>query len=78
MAANAWIVCGILLAAGAPAAAADPVREVPLWPETSTVLQQGIDALAGEAWANTHPSMLVYPPTAPSTRTAVLVFPGGG
>ena len=78
MAANAWIVCGILLATGAPAAAADAVREVPLWPETSTVLQQGIDALAGEAWANTHPSMLVYPPTAPSTRTAVLVFPGGG
>lgn len=53
-------------------------RVVPLWPEGSKILQQGIDALSGKNYAVTHPSLLVYPPTAPSTRTAVLVFPGGG
>lgn len=53
-------------------------RDIPLWPERSPVLQAGIDALAHEAWALTHPSLLVYRPTVPSTRTAVLVFPGGG
>ena len=53
-------------------------REVPLWPEGSRVLQAGIDALKGEQWAITHPSFLLYPPKVNSTRSAILVFPGGG
>ena len=52
--------------------------EVPLWPEYSSVLQDGIKALAGEKWAITHPSYLVYSPTGNSVRAAMLVFPGGG
>jgi acetyl esterase/lipase len=58
--------------------AANPPREVPLWPEGSRVLQQGIDALAGRKFAVTHPSFLLYAPKAESTRAAILVFPGGG
>ena len=58
--------------------AATPSREEPLWPEGSRVLQEGIDALAGEKWAVTHPSLLVYPPKVDSRRAAILVFPGGG
>jgi acetyl esterase/lipase len=53
-------------------------REVPLWPEGSTVLQDGIAALAGEKGALTHPSFLLYAPRQPASRSAVLVFPGGG
>nr|WP_298124801.1 alpha/beta hydrolase [uncultured Pseudoxanthomonas sp.] len=62
---------GTLLAAGNP-------REVPLWPEGSRVLQEGIAALSDEKWALTHSSFLLYRPTRPSARSAVLVFPGGG
>ncbi len=58
--------------------AAGHSREVPLWPEGSRVLQDGIDALADEKWAVTHPSFLLYPPKVHSTRSAILVFPGGG
>ena len=58
--------------------AAGSLREVPLWPEGSRILQDGIDALAGEKWAVTHPSFLLYPPKGHSTRSAILVFPGGG
>ena len=58
--------------------AAGHVPEVPLWPEGSQVLKDGIAALAGKQWAVTHPSLLVYRPKARSTRSAVLVFPGGG
>ncbi|WP_344760118.1 alpha/beta hydrolase [Luteimonas lutimaris] len=58
--------------------AAGHSREVPLWPEDSRVLQDGIDALADEKWAVTHPSLLFYPPKVRSTRSAILVFPGGG
>jgi acetyl esterase/lipase len=58
--------------------AADHPREVPLWPEGSRVLQQGIDALAGKEWAVTHPSLLIYRPATRSSRSAILVFPGGG
>lgn len=43
---------GTSLAAGHP-------RELPLWPEGSRVLQDGIDALADEKWALTHPSFLL-------------------
>lgn len=53
-------------------------REIRLWPEDSPVLQAGIAALAHEAWALTHPSILVYRPAERSARSAVLVFPGGG
>ena len=58
--------------------AAGPSPEVPLWPEGSRVLKEGIDALAGKEWAVTHPSLLIYRPTGPSSRSAILVFPGGG
>jgi acetyl esterase/lipase len=58
--------------------AAGHAREVPLWPEGSRVLQEGIDALADVKGAVTHPSFLLYPPKVHSTRSAILVFPGGG
>ena len=53
-------------------------QEVPLWPEDSRVIQDGIKALAHEKWSITHPSFLVYPPQVNSARSAILVFPGGG
>ncbi len=53
-------------------------REVPLWPEDSKVLQDGMKELAEEKGALTHPALLLYPPKNPSSRSAVLVFPGGG
>lgn len=53
-------------------------REVPLWPEGSRVLQDGIAALTGKKNAVTRPSLLLYPPKVPSSRSAILVFPGGG
>ena len=74
-------------AAGARDAVAPPVtaapavsyqEEVPLWPEDSRVLQEGIRALAGEKWANARPSFLRYSPRVNSKRAAVLVFAGGG
>jgi acetyl esterase/lipase len=58
--------------------ASDLAQEVPLWPEGSRVLEEGIKALAAEEGAITHPSFLLYRPKVPSTRTAILVFPGGG
>jgi acetyl esterase/lipase len=62
---------GALLAEGSS-------REVPLWPEGSQVLREGIAALAGKEYAVTHPSLLYYLPKGRSTRSAILVFPGGG
>jgi len=53
-------------------------REVPLWPEGSQVLQEGIKKLVNEKWPITHPSFLLYSPKIHSNRSAVLVFPGGG
>lgn len=53
-------------------------REVSLWPEDSKVLKDGMKALAEERSALTHPSFLLYAPTKRSSRSAVLVFPGGG
>jgi acetyl esterase/lipase len=53
-------------------------EEVPLWPEGSKVLQDGIAALAHEKFARTHPTFLLYSPQAHSARSAVIVFPGGG
>jgi acetyl esterase/lipase len=64
--------------ASGPSRAADLPREVPLWPEGSRVLEQGIAALAGKEWAVTHPSLLIYRPKVRSSRSAILVFPGGG
>jgi acetyl esterase/lipase len=72
---------GASVAGPAPSSASGsaPYREVMLWPDDSFVLRQGITILSKEAWAITHPSMLVYTPTdAPSPTAAVLVFPGGG
>lgn len=63
--------------ADASPAAGSP-KEVPLWPEDSRVLQDGIKALAHEKWSLTHPAFLLYPPQADSVRSAILVFPGGG
>ena len=60
-----------------PATPAAP-QEIALWPEGSSVLQEGIRELTGKQNAVTHPSMLLYPPRARSSRAAVLVFPGGG
>jgi len=73
----AVFLLGLSSAVFASSGASHP-REVPLWPEGSRVLQQGIDALSGERWAVTHPSFLLYPPKVNSTRSAILVFPGGG
>jgi acetyl esterase/lipase len=52
--------------------------EIPLWPESSQPLLDGIRELASEPGASTHPSFLLYAPRHNTTRTAVLVFPGGG
>lgn len=53
-------------------------QEVPLWPAESKVLMDGIEALAKEDWALTHPSLLLYPSRQNPPGAAVLVFPGGG
>jgi len=53
-------------------------QEVPLWPEDSQVLKDGIRELSGEEWALTHPTFLIYQPQRTTTRAAILVFPGGG
>ncbi|WP_312238016.1 alpha/beta hydrolase [Stenotrophomonas sp.] len=53
-------------------------EEVPLWPEDSQVLKDGIRALAREEWALTRPTVLVYRPRRNPVHAAVLVFPGGG
>ncbi len=66
-----------LPSAGATAEVAHS-REVPLWPEDSQVLKDGIRELAGEEWALTRPTFLVYQPQKTTTRAAILVFPGGG
>ena len=58
--------------------AADYPQEVSLWPRDSRVLQDGIRELSKEEWALTHPTLLLYSPRASSTRSAILVFPGGG
>lgn len=72
------LVATLLLSAAPFATAAPAPREIPLWPEDSTILQQGIAALAGKPNAITHPSLLVYAPQGRNARTAILVFPGGG
>lgn len=61
----------------APATPGAPI-EIPLWPEDSQPLLDGIRELANEKWAATHPSFLLYAPKENSSRSAVLVFPGGG
>lgn len=69
------------VASGAPSGAslaASKFAEVPLWPEGSKVLQDGVRELAKEKNALTHPSFLLYSPRASRSRAAVLVFPGGG
>lgn len=66
---------------GAPAVGSTAARysqEVPLWPEGSQVLLDGTRALAHEKWALTRPTYLVYSPKLNSSRSAILVFPGGG
>ncbi len=62
----------------APSLAVGYSQEVPLWPEDSKVLQDGIKELADEKWPITHPSFLLYSPRVNSARSAVLVFAGGG
>jgi acetyl esterase/lipase len=63
--------------AQAPSLPAGP-QEIPLWPEGSRVLQEGMRRLAGKEHAVTNPSLLFYSPGDRSARAAVLVFPGGG
>jgi acetyl esterase/lipase len=62
----------------APLPSASYAQEVPLWPAESKVLMDGIEALAKEDWALTHPSFLLYPSRQNPPGAAVLVFPGGG
>lgn len=77
---------GALLLAAVPASDscaaqlpfANYALEVPLWPGESKVLMDGIEALAKEDWALTHPSFLLYPSRQNPPGAAVLVFPGGG
>lgn len=60
-------------------------QEVPLWPEGSKVLEDGIKIIANDEYAKnnprlviTHPTFLVYIPKTYSARAAIIVFPGGG
>ena len=53
-------------------------QEVPLWPESSKVFQDGVRALANEKQVSVRPSFLLYPPRVNSSRAAIIVFPGGG
>lgn len=60
-------------------------QEVPLWPEGSEVLEDGIKIIANDEDARnnpklviTHPAFLLYTPKNYSARAAVIVFPGGG
>lgn len=60
-------------------------KEVSLWPEGSKVLKDGINKISSDEYARnnpdlviTHPSFLFYPPKKPTTKTAIIVFPGGG
>ncbi len=53
-------------------------QEVPLWPQDSQVIKDGVKALAHEKWSITLSSYLLYKPKINSTRSAILVFPGGG
>lgn len=64
--------------ATAAASTSDGPIDVPLWPDDSQVLRNGIQELSKEQWASAHPSFLLYAPKRSSTRAAVLVFPGGG
>ena len=52
--------------------------EVPLWPADAKVILDGLKILAKEKWAITHPSLLLYEPKARTSRSAVIVLPGGG
>jgi acetyl esterase/lipase len=60
-------------------------QEVPLWPEGSKVLEDGIKIIANDKDAKdnpqlviTHPAFLLYAPRNHSARAAIVVFPGGG
>ncbi len=77
---SAALAAFCLLALPARVAATETAysEEVPLWPEDAQVVRIGIQELAGQEWALTHPSLLVYRPRATSVRAAILVFPGGG
>ena len=63
---------------GEPAPKPTYAEEVPIWPSDAKVVQDGLRILAREQWAITHPSFLRYSPKAPSSGSAVIVFPGGG
>ncbi|WP_149195727.1 hypothetical protein [Luteimonas suaedae] len=71
-------ICLLALSCAGASIAADYSQEVPLWPEDSRVLQDGIRELAEEEWALTRPTFLLYSPQVSSTRSAVLAFAGGG
>jgi acetyl esterase/lipase len=60
-------------------------QEVPLWPEGSKVLEDGIKIITNDEYAKnnpqlviTHPEFLLYTPKNYSARAAIVVFPGGG
>jgi len=70
--------CGVAAEPEPSGVATGYSQEVPLWPKDSRVLQDGISVLAGEPWAVTHPTFLLYSAQGKSPRPAILVFPGGG
>jgi len=60
-------------------------QEVSIWPEGSKVLADGIKKIAEDEEVThkpelviTHPTFLLYSPKNNSTRSAIIVFPGGG
>lgn len=71
-------VASVAFGADAGSSAMQYATEVPLWPESSKVLQDGIRALADKKDALTRPSLLLYPAASRVARPAILVFPGGG
>ncbi|MEJ2790541.1 MULTISPECIES: alpha/beta hydrolase [unclassified Pseudoxanthomonas] len=71
-------ICLLILSSSFASIAAGDPQEVPLWPDESPVLQDGIRVLAKEEWAITHPTLLVYSPQLTTKSPAILIFPGGG
>jgi acetyl esterase/lipase len=81
---KAVLILTLLLASAFAAASLSAKElEVPIWPEGSDILAAGIKKMAEEpdfdpTFAITRPTFLVYRPTTHSTRSAIIVAPGGG
>jgi acetyl esterase/lipase len=75
-----WILLLILFLTNAFAQ-----QEIPLWPEDSKVLKEGIKRIAEDKDSDhnpeftiDHPSFFLYPAKSSTPTPAMLVFPGGG